>query len=405
MRIRRDQSNLTFRKRQRRSGCLPFVLLLGLVVSLFGISRDWFTQLFNINNQSVLSGDLQRAAVAFAEGNLDETVAFASAVYDANPDDITALTLLVRALVYQSYVDYDHDSDRQTALQFTQAMSSRVLFSRNADVLAIHAFALQANGRAEEAQRIAQTAIELEQEQVLARLSLALAYGQQGLFEAAFREAQEALRIAESNNSALRVDALRVLAISYSDLGQYEDALGVVNRAIQLNRRLIPLHYEHALYAAQLGDNDTATASYFQVIAFENDNAKARLRLCELFSSLRETDLAIRYCNETTDIAPAWSDGWYQLGREFFLQGQYASAQEALNRCTSLQVAQEIPIEERRFECWYLQGQSAEVRGDCPALLAIYSEFREMSVRVDLPETWTYPPEGPPGCALTTPDG
>lgn len=405
MRIHRDQPNLTFRKRQRRSGCLPYVLLLGLVVSLFGVSRDWFTQLFNNNDASVLSGDLRRAADAFAEGNLDETIALASGVYDANPDDITALTLLVRALIYRSYVDYDYASDRLTALQLTRTMMSRVLFSRNADVLAIHAFALQANGRSDEAERIAITALELNPEQIVARIALSLAYGQQGLFEAAFREAQEALRLAETTEPALRLDALRVLAISYSDLGKYDEALNVVNRAIQLNRRLIPLYYEHALYASQLGDNDTATASYFQVIAFDNENAKTRLRLCELFSSLRETDLAMRYCNESTDLAPSWSDAWYQLGREFFLQGQYASAQEALNRCTSLQVAQDIPIEERRFECWYLQGQAAEVRGDCPALLAIYSEFREMAVRADLPQTWTYPPEGPPGCALTTPDG
>ncbi len=59
---------------------------------------------------------------------------------------------------------------------------------------------------------------------------------------------------------------------------------------------------------------------------------------------------------------------------------------------------QGIPIEERRLECWYLQGQAAEIRGDCPALLATYNEFRAMALNANISQTWAYPPEGPPGC-------
>jgi hypothetical protein len=45
-----------------------------------------------------------------------------------------------------------------------------------------------------------------------------------------------------------------------------------------------------------------------------------------------------------------------------------------------------------------MQGQAAENNGDCPALLATYNEFLEMTAYVDIPQTWIYPPEGPPGC-------
>ena len=64
-----------------------------------------------------------------------------------------------------------------------------------------------------------------------------------------------------------------------------------------------------------------------------------------------------------------------------------------------MQVKQDIPIPDRRFECWYLQGQSAEIVGDCQALLTTYHEFLDMAERTDIPQTWTYPPEGPPACA------
>jgi hypothetical protein len=59
---------------------------------------------------------------------------------------------------------------------------------------------------------------------------------------------------------------------------------------------------------------------------------------------------------------------------------------------------QNIPVAQRRFECWYLQGQAAEINGDCPALLATYNEFLAMRSEADIAQTWVYPPEGPALC-------
>jgi hypothetical protein len=67
------------------------------------------------------------------------------------------------------------------------------------------------------------------------------------------------------------------------------------------------------------------------------------------------------------------------LGREYFLQGDFANAQQDLHRCSSLQVMQNVPVSQRRFECWYLQGQAAQILGDCEALIATYNEFRSMA--------------------------
>ena len=40
---------------------------------------------------------------------------------------------------------------------------------------------------------------------------------------------------------------------------------------------------------------------------------------------------------------------------------------------------EDVPVDERRFECWYIQGQAAEILGDCPNLIALYNEFRAMT--------------------------
>jgi hypothetical protein len=60
---------------------------------------------------------------------------------------------------------------------------------------------------------------------------------------------------------------------------------------------------------------------------------------------------------------------------------------------------QNVPVTDRKFECWYLQGQAAEILGDCPNLIATYNEFRAMAAEAPIQQTWLYPPEGPPGCA------
>ncbi|MEO1645568.1 MAG: hypothetical protein AAFR67_10305, partial [Chloroflexota bacterium] len=108
---------------------------------------------------------------------------------------------------------------------------------------------------------------------------------------------------------------------------------------------------------------------------------------------------------QVTVSAPGWSDGWYTLGREYYLNGDWSEAQSALNRCSTLQVAQDVPIEEREFECWYMQGQAAEVLRDCEALIPLYNQYQVMKNTADLSQTWVYPDDTPPICASATSSG
>jgi tetratricopeptide (TPR) repeat protein len=322
---------------------------------------------------------------------LNTTVDIARQVLAENPDQPEALVLLARALIYRSYSDYNRGGDRQAALELTTSAVQRS--TANLDLLAVHAFAQSAGGNPAGAAETARRVLERDPEHALARTSLALAYGNVGSFEIALRESQ---RAAESRG--WKMDALRALALSYSDTGDYETARATVNRAISLNQRMLALYFEKALYSLQIGDVDSATQAYYQVVTYDPRNAKARLRLCELSSTMRERDAAVRYCSEVTQLAPSWADAWYQLGREYFLQGNFEAARDSLHHCSVLQVVQGVPAAERRFECWYLQGQAAEILGDCDNLVTTYNEFRAMTANANVQQTWTYPPEGPPGC-------
>ncbi|MBZ0293980.1 MAG: hypothetical protein K8L99_15560, partial [Anaerolineae bacterium] len=341
--------------------------------------------------------DLGPALQAFNRGNLDTAIDLSQRLLAIQPDNIGAVMVLARALIYRSYSDYNYSADRDSAQQITQEMIEQ--FPKNADALAIHAFALQANGQPATAAGFAQTALEIDPNHGLARTALALSYSGVGSHDTALRESLLAVE-----DPGWKLDTYRALALSYSGVGEYQKALEAVKEASRYNLHLLALYFEQALYARQLGNADEASVAYFQVLAYAPDNVKARLRLCELSSLLRERDSAIQFCTQVTELAPEWSEGWYQLGREYFLQGNLEAAQSHLNRCSTLQVMQDVPVSERRFECWYIQGQAAEILGDCPALLATYNEYRSMALDAGLSQTWIYPPEGPPGCTPTTVD-
>lgn len=401
MRIHRDRSRRIFRRRNAWAGCLPWLTTLCLLFAVAFLARnqlrEWFLNWFT---PPVEFASLSDAQTAYDTGNLERSIAYAQSVYDNDASDINALVLLARSLVYYSYADLNQDAAREQALALTTAAIEETPY--NMQVLGIHAFVLQANGFSEDAQRIALRVIRHEPESITARLALALSYASQGIFEAALRDGLRAVEIADASAPNWRADAYRVVAIAYSDLGQYTEAIETVEIAITHHRRLLALHFERALYAQQLGDMDSATAYYFNVIAFDETNAKARFRLCEISSLLGERDAAVDWCLQVTDAVPGWSEGWYQLGREYYLKGDWAQAQEALGRCSMLQVAQDMPIEERRFECWYIQGQAAEVLRDCETLIPLYEEYQTMALEADLAQSWVYPDGVPTVCASAT---
>jgi len=399
MRLQRSRSRLSFRQRRwqpRRSpGCASLIFSALLVMGAAMMAVLWMGR-FGTPPNAPQKNDLVGAAqAAFERGDLSGAINHARQHLANAPNDINALYILTRALIYRSYSEYNRDADRASALAITTEAVTRN--PNNSDMLAIHALALQAENRPAEAATTAERALKEDTPaSAIARTALALAYDSVGSYETALRESERAVNTA--NSRAALVDALRAQAISQRDVGRYQDAITTVDRAIALDEYLLALHFERAQYALLLGNSDSATVSYFTILTHDENNVKARLRLCELSSVMRERERAVEYCHAVTERAPSWSEGWYRLGMEYFLQGNFEEAQGSLRRCATLQTLQNVPAADRRFECWYIQGQAAEIRGDCPSLIAIYNEWRTIAADAAVRERWTYPPEGPTGC-------
>ncbi|MEP7293050.1 MAG: tetratricopeptide repeat protein, partial [Chloroflexota bacterium] len=391
MQLQRSRSRLSFRRRRRHSGgCLSILVSVMLLAGVGVMSWLWINRIANPPASNPNVGLMASAQNAFDRGDLSGAISLTRQILASERDNTGALRLLTRSLIYRSYSEYNRTSDQQSALDATTEALSRQ--PTDSDVLAVHAFALQAAGRSNEAAEAALRALEVHPNDSLARTALALAYGGAGALEAALRESLRAVQTATAVNA---LDALRALAITYSDTGSYNDAVRTVEQAISVNHSIVTLYFERAQYALLLGDSDAATVAYFEVLTHDSNNVKARLRLCELSSLMRERDQAIEYCEAVTQLAPSWSEGWYRLGMENFLQGDFEDAQTSLHRCSTLQVLQNVPVSALRFECWYIQGQAAEIRGDCDSLIATYNEFRSMAADEQIQQRWTYPPEGP----------
>ncbi len=243
MRIERSRSRLTFRKRRRRSaGCLSILFSIALVIGVGMVGWLWFNRLTNPVRPGSTSDLMASAQNAFSRGDLSGAISLARQVLSDQPDDSGALTLLVRALVYRSYAEYNRASDRDVALEATSAMLAT--HPADPDVLAIHAFALQAMSQADDAADTARRVLEANPDHALARTSLALAYGSVGAYEAALRESQHAVQAATTADDGL--DALRALAIASSDTGSYDTAVRTVERAMTHQRQP-----RHALFRAR----------------------------------------------------------------------------------------------------------------------------------------------------------
>jgi tetratricopeptide (TPR) repeat protein len=395
----RSRNKTSYRGARRPVSCASLLFLVGIVAGAASVTWLWLARHGTISPDGASAAEqLSLAQAAFLRGDLSLALALASTITagpEKSPDLYGPAVLLnTRVYLYRSLSDYNRDGDLRAAVALTtRAMQ---IMPDDPQVQAAHGFALAASGRTASAGDAARAVLDVLPGHGPAQTALAFAYSQAGGHDRALREAGQA--VALSDYGFERADALRILAAAYNATGDYPAAVAAIDEAIALADRLVPLYFDRARYALQTGDADAATVAYFQILTLDERNVLARLKLCELSTTLREHDTALDYCGQVTRMAPGWSDGWYRLGREYFLNGEFAQAQAHFNRCATLQVVQDVPVPERRFECWYLQGQAAQILGDCPALLAAWQEYSLMTADQPVTETWTYPPEGPLGC-------
>jgi len=145
------------------------------------------------------------------------------------------------------------------------------------------------------------------------------------------------------------MDTQRARAISMVIWGRYDDALTAIDRAIEQNNHLLALYFERAEYAIHQGDADAATAAYFASWRWTPIMSKPVCGCVNCRAKLRESDARHAYCLEVhRALRPHGQTVGITWGESIFCR-VILNAQESFHRCTSLQIVQNVPVEQRRF--------------------------------------------------------
>lgn len=381
MYIRRDRSNLHFGQQSRRRGSLMFFVVwlvvmaaVGAIIWRFNNVQSWV--LAGMGFEPTPTMDVVTAARlgerAYLAGDLETSIAYYGEAVRLAPDDIDLKFEYGRVLIYRSYAGRSYTYRAVEALEVAQqAVEIAPEHPRAQTLLCI---ALLENDRPEEAIQAGLRAVELAPDYAEAYAYLSLAYYRAGRPNQAFETGDKAVQL---NSNSL--DARRALALSLAFVGEFDAAVQQYERAIQIHPRLDALYFELAQYYKAQNNYQAAIAAYDQVLAMEPDNVKAYTRKCETYFTMREDQMAQEACEQAIQLDPAYPEAHRQLGMVRYTRRNYEGAIESFEECARLQEVQQIPLQDREQQCWYIRGLAWALLARCDEAWPVLQQALEMN--------------------------
>jgi tetratricopeptide (TPR) repeat protein len=381
MYIRRDKSHLHFGSQRRKRGntglLVVWLVTMAVVIGIiwrFNSVQSWV--LASVAGEPTPTWDAvtlaQLGERAYLAGDLETSIGYYEQAVQRRPEDIDLKFEYGRILIYRSYAGRNYYFRAQQALELAE--NAVELAPNNTRAQALLCIALLENNRAEEAISAGLRATQLAPDYAEAHAYLSLAYYRAGRPNQAFESGDKAVQLNENS-----LDARRALALSLAFVGEFDAAVEQYERAIQIHPRLDVLYFELAVYYIAQNNYDAAIASYDQVLAMEPDNVKAYTRKCETYFRMREDALAQEACEQAIQLDPTYPEAHRQLGMVRYTRRNYEGSIESFEACASLQEAQNVPLDEREIQCWYLRGLAWSLLADCDQAMPILTEALQMN--------------------------
>lgn len=381
MYIRRDRSNLHFGRQARRGGNSTLFMIWVVVMAVamgvimrFDTVQDWVLASVGTDPTPTIDAVTyaQLGERAYLNGDIELAIQYYGAAAERMPKNIDILFEYGRMLVYRSYAGRTF---RYRAVEALEVAEQAVAIDRNNPrAQALMCLALLENDRPEEAISAGLLAQQLAPNYAEAKAYLAMAYRNAQRPNQAFTKADEAVR--DDPNS---LDARRALALGLAFVGEFDAAIQQYEIAIQLHPRFYALYFELAVYYKAQQNYEAAIAAYDMVLSMEPDNVKAYTRKCETYFQMREDALAEEACTQAVELDPAYPEAWRQLGMVQYTKRNYEGAIDSLYTCAQIQIDQEIPLDEREIECWYIRGLAWALLARCDEAWPVLQEALLMS--------------------------
>jgi len=373
MQIKRDYSQPFFSTRRRRRSTGRFLFFYGLFLGgflVFVYSQFNSLQLMALDAMGMAPTATPFASTfaeagynQFLQGDLEGAAVNYQQAVSQQPDNINYLYEYGRMLI-----ELDRSADVNAGRSVSDAEQASQLGDHAMEVAPndVRAFALKAKALvwlddSESAIPVALRGLELDLGFAPLLAVLARAYTDIGRY-------QQGLDYGEQSVTAdpMSIEAHRAYAVSLIWVGLRDQAIQELEDAVNINPNLTTPYFELAGQYISSERYEEAVAAYEKVLSMQPRNAKALLRLCEVYSRIGQDQQAQGYCDDALAIDPNYKEGYRQLGMVNFRRRNYEGAIENFDRCVSLG-SEEI-------ECYYLRGLAHYYLGECDAAWSILEE-------------------------------
>lgn len=198
--------------------------------------------------------------------------------------------------------------------------------------------------------------------------ALAIAYTNIGRYAEALQRGDRAIRIDPQSASARR-------AYSYPLIftGNFTEAIRQLEQAVIINPRLTGPYFELASLYRRLGQEEMAVGIYNRILEIEPANARAFLRLCETYAAVGRFQEAQPFCERSLAIDPEYASAYRMLGQLQYSRRNYESAIDSFRQCIALGSVE--------VECYYIRGLAHYYLGHCDDAWDVLTESLSYTVQ------------------------
>ncbi|MBZ0288265.1 MAG: tetratricopeptide repeat protein [Anaerolineae bacterium] len=355
MQIKRDYSQPFFSTRRRRRTGSRFIFMYGLLLGgflVFVYSQFDRLQLAALDVVGMAptptpfaSSWAQQGYDLYTRGKVEAAVdAFRQAV-SQQPNNVNYLYEYGRMLL-----ELDRPADEIAGRQLSDAeialeIGDQAINAAPQDVrgYALKAKALIWSGDSASAIPIALQGREIDPQFAPVYSALAVGYTNIGRYQQGLDNGEQAVEL-----DPMDADAHRSYAISLIYVGLRDEALRQLEDAVNINPNLVGPYFELAGQYGVANLTEEAVATYEKILTIDPRNAKAMLRMCELYFKVGEARQAEGYCDDALQMNPNYKEAYRQLGMVNYSRRNYEGSIENFNKC--------VDLKSEEIQCFYLRG-------------------------------------------------
>ncbi len=130
--------------------------------------------------------------------------------------------------------------------------------------------------------------------------------------------------------------ALTELAVKKQEIGAFEEAVEILQKALAIDPDFVPAHYRMGLVYQEGDKRPEAISAYQKVLALEPQHVPARLGLATILGKQNRNDLAIAEFLKVAEIKPDDLDLHFKIALEYWYIQDLPKSAEYYNKVIAL---------------------------------------------------------------------